>query len=170
MVTTSGFPKTGTHALVKAVRLLGHPCHVEHLPFGAKVNDKHIFIKRDPRNVVCSWLRFTGNPVTPGMFITSFRRFQEQSLVDEMAKFDGWLTDSKTLVVRYEDLIASDAEMRRIADYIDTAYISGAYESLPGMTHTWNSEHSDYRTIWTPEVDDAWRAARGFELLSRWGY
>ncbi len=32
MILTTGFPKSGTHALVKAVQLLGHPCQVDHMP------------------------------------------------------------------------------------------------------------------------------------------
>lgn len=170
MVTTSGFPKSGNHALVKAVQLLGQPCRVEHLPFGEPVGDKHIFIRRDPRNIVCSWLRFQGHPVTPGMFLTAFRRFQERSLVEEMAGYEGWLTDASTLFVRYENLIASDAEMRLIASYLGVPYLAGAFEALPGLTRTWFAEHSDYRGIWTPEVEAAWHAEGGAELLARWGY
>ena len=170
MVATSGFPKSGNHALVKATQLLGIPCQVEHIKFCEAVADKHVFIKRDPRNIICSWLRFNGNPVTAGMFITAFRDFQGRPLVDEMADFEGWLTDSNTLVVSYEALILSDAEVRRIAAYIGVPYIDGAFAALPGMTRTWFPEHSDYRTVWTPEVEAVWNAEGGPELLKRWGY
>ena len=166
MVTTNGFPKSGNHALVKAVQLLGQPCQVNHLPFYG-VTENLIFIKRDPRNVICSWLRFNGQPVTPGTFLTAFRKFQERSLIEEMAYYEGWLSG---FVVRYEDLIASDAEIRRIADYLETPYLEGAFEALPGMTRTWFADHSDYRAIWTPEVEAAWAAEGGIELLVRWGY
>lgn len=169
MVTTSGFAKSGNHALVKAVQLLGQPCSVEHIPYSGPVGP-HIFIKRDPRNVVCSWLRFNGHPVTPGMFITAFRLFQTRSLVEELAAYGGWLSDPQTLVVSYEALIASDAEMRRIAAYLDTPWIDGAFDELEGLTATWFAQHSDYRTIWTPEVDAVWAAEGGPALLARWGY
>lgn len=167
MITTNGFPKSGNHALVKATQLLGQPCQVNHIKHGEAVEYPHIFIKRDPRNVICSWLRFNGQPVTPGMFLSAFRKFQERSLVDEMADYEGWLAG---FVVRYEDLIASDAEMRRIAEYLAVPYIDGAFEALPGMTRTWFADHSDYTTIWTPEVATAWAAEGGHELLARWGY
>jgi len=170
MVTTNGFPKCGNHALVKAIQLLGQPCVVEHLPFGEVVSDKHLFVKRDPRNVLCSWLRFNGYAVTPGMFITSFRHFQSASLVEEMAAFEGWLSDPNTLIVRYEDLIADDEELRTIAAYLDTPYIEGAFEALPGLTRTWFAQHSDYTTIWTPNVEAVWIGEGGLELLARWGY
>ncbi len=167
MVITNGFPKSGNHALVKAVQLLGQPCQVNHLPFGAEVAEKHVLIKRDPRNVICSWLRFNGQPVTPGMFLMAFRKFQERSLIEEMVDYEGWLSG---FVVRYEDLIASDGEMRRIAEYLDAPYIEGAFEALPGMTRTWFADHSDYSAIWTPEVEAVWNAEGGNDLLVRWGY
>ena len=170
MVTTNGFPKSGNHALVKAVQLLGVPCDVAHITFGRPVEAKHVFIKRDPRNVLCSWLRFNGQPVTPGMFITAIRKFQDRPLVDEMAEFEGWLTDENTLVVSYEALISSATELERIADYLATPYIYGAFEALPGMTRTWFADHSDFRAIWTPEVEAVWQAEGGPELLKRWDY
>lgn len=171
MVTTSGFPKAGNHALVKAVQLLGQPCHVEHLTFGSAVKDKHIFIKRDPRNIIVSWLRFNGQPVTPGMFLTAFRRFQSASLVEEMGEYEGWLADTDTLVVRYEDLVASDAEMRRVAEYMGVPYLDGSFEALPGLTRTWTGPNrSDYKEIWTPEVESSWCAEGGPDLMTRWGY
>ena len=170
MLTTNGFPKSGCHALEKACQLLGQPCQVEHIPYGGVVGDKHIFIKRDPRNVVCSWLRFSGQAVTPGMFITAFRQFQNMSLVTDMAEYEGWLIDPNTLVVRYEDLIASATTMQSIALYLGVPYIVGAFEDLPGLTVTWFSNHSDYTTIWTADVNAVWQAEGGPELLARWGY
>lgn len=170
MVKTNGFPKSGNHALVKALQLIGQPCQVNHIPFDQAVEGKHLFVKRDPRNVVCSWLRFSGHPVTPGMFITAFRKFQDRSLVEELAEYEGWLNDENTLVVKYEDLIANDDELRAIAAFIGTPYIEGAFDNLPGLTRTWFADHSDYHAIWTPEVDAVWHAEGGPELLARWGY
>lgn len=170
MVTANGFPKCGNHALVKALQLLGQPCQVNHIQFGGEVIGKHIFIKRDPRNVVCSWLRFKGQPVTPGMFITAFRLFNDKSLVEEMADYEGWLHDASTHVVRYEDLVADDACLRGIAAFLEITYLTGSFENLPGMTRTWYADHSDYRAIWTPEVETVWGAEGGPELLAAWGY
>ena len=170
MVTTNGFPKSGNHALVKAVQLLGQPCEVNHLPFGESVAEKHLFIKRDPRNIVCSWLRFKGLPVTPGMFITAFRDFDGRSLIDAMAEYEGWLHDASTCVVRYEDLVADDACLRGIAAFLEIPYLTGSFENLPGLTRTWFAEHSDYRAIWTPDVETVWVEEGGPALLARWGY
>jgi len=170
MVTTSGFPKSGNHALVKAVQLLGVNCQINHLPFGSQVADKHIFIKRDPRNVVCSWLRFIGRPMTDGMFLTSFRNFQGRSLVAEMADYEGWLRDENTHVVRYEDLISDDACLRGIAEFLNIPYLESAFANLPGLTRTFFAQHSDYTQIWTPEVSTIWENEGGNLLLKQWGY
>lgn len=173
MVITNGFSKAGNHALVKACQLLGQPCKVDHIPYDpvtdAETAGRHIYIKRDPRNIVCSWLRFTNNPVTPGTFIAAFRKFAEKSLIEEMATHEGWLK-STAHVVRFEDLIASDATMRDIANHLGIPYIAGAFEALPGMTRTWHADHSDYTQIWTPEVDIVWLTEGGPALLARWGY
>ena len=170
MVITNGFPKSGNHALVKAVQLLGQPCHVNHIAFGEAMEGQHIFIKRDPRNILCSWLRFNGQPVAPGMLITAFRNFQGRPLVAEMAEYEGFLNDASTHVVRYEDLIADDSCLRGVAAFLQVPYLEGAFENLPGLTRTWFADHSDYRAIWTPEVEAVWNAEGGPELLARWGY
>ena len=104
------------------------------------------------------------------MFLSSFRQFQSASLVEEMAAYVGWLDEGNTLVVRYEELIASDVCMRGIADYLEVPYLSGAFTELEGLTITWFAVHSDYRKLWTPEIQNVWSAEGGPELLTRWGY
>jgi len=169
-VITNGFPKTGNHALVRACELLGIPAQVRHDPFKDQVRTvDHIHIRRDPRNILVSWLRMEGKPVTPGTFLAAFRMFQSASLVEEMAHFEPWLKHAG-LNVSYEDLIASDREMRRIAEFAGVPYIEGGWEELPGLTYTWNAEHSDYQAVWTPLVRDVWNSEGGKELLVRWGY
>ena len=68
MILVNGFPKSGTHALLKAVELLGIPVRSEqidvaidhaelnHLPYEEPRDrdDRFLFIKRDPRNVLIS--------------------------------------------------------------------------------------------------------------------
>jgi len=170
-IEINGFPKSGNHALAKACELLGLPVEVQHLTYREKVaGGKYILIVRDPKNVVLSMLRFRYKPQTPGMFITTFRQFQDRSLVEEMAEYTGWLKDRDTLVVRFENLTAWPDEMRMIAAYADAPYIDGAFEELPGLTRTWTGSYSDYRTIWTPEVNKVWREEGGQELAARWGY
>ena len=159
--------------MAKALELLGVPATVNHFPFADGLPDgvtHHVFAVRDPRNVVVSWLRFQGDVVTPGKFLARFRWFDDAPLCESMARFEGWLDDPRTIVVRYEDLIADDREMRRIAAALGIPYVDGAFEELPGLTRTWYARKSDYAEVWTPDVIAAWYAERGGDLLSRWGY
>lgn len=173
---TNGFPKCGNHALQKACELLGQPAEVNHIPFseGLPEGTTHsIFIKRDPRDVIISAIRFSGQEVTSGMFLTWFRQFKlegELSLVDAMARYEGWLTEPNTLVVSLERLRTTDETMREMANYLGIPYIDGAFEHLPGLTRTCNETPSDHRPFWTPEVISVWEAEGGNELLTRWGY
>lgn len=188
-VFTNGFPKSGNHALVKACELLGVPVRVNHTPYSDGVPEgttHHLFIKRDPRNVIISMLRMEEKTVSPGMFITKFRVWKEGtsykddygithyipsvSTIEAMTEYEPWLNDPNTYVIKYEDLIANDVEMKRIASIIDVPYLEDAFLDLPGLTATWNEEHSDYTKIWTPEVEAVWNAEGGKSLLERWGY
>jgi len=197
-VITNGFPKTGNHALVRACELLAIPAQVRHDSYDdivlieggfddygqiktGSITRKRIeledepnviHIRRDPRNILVSWLRMERKPVTQGTFLAAFRKFQLGSLIEDMATFEPWL-DRAGLNVSYEDLIASDKEMRRIAEFAGVPYIDGSWEDLPATTnttYTWNADHSDYRTVWTPLVRDGWNSEGGKELLERWGY
>ncbi len=184
VVYANGFPKSGNHALVKAIELLGiTPNHengqlseVVHTPFEdglPKGVTHHIHIKRDPRNILTSWLRFRDEAVTPGTLLARFRWFdfgQPAPFVECLKRYEGWLNHRGTLTVRYEDLTADSRCMKTIASHLGIPYIDGAWEQLPGNTRTWNPHHSDYRQIWTPQVESAWDAEGGNELLARWGY
>lgn len=169
-VFCNGFPKSGNHALTKAVELLGLPASVNHhtVEQGVPEDCEHILIVRDPRNVIVSWLRWERDAVTPGKFLARFRKFRERSLIEEMSEFEGWLDTA--FVVRYEDLTNDPFEMRRIASHLGVPYPPGAFSELPGLTVTWNGAESDYRPLWTREVIDAWYNEGGGDLLSRWGY
>lgn len=184
-VLCNGFPKAGNHALWKAIELLGVPGGVNHIPYIAefavtrgvlamRARAKHVFIIRDPRNAIVSWLRWNRDAVTPGKFITTFRRFQERSLVEDLAAYEGWLSDPWTYVVRFEELIRDDGSMRALAAYLGVPYLYGAWEELEqrygGQTKTWNAIHSDYRHVWTAAVEAVWSAEGGTELLARFGY
>lgn len=192
-VFANGFPKTGNHGLVHACELLGIPATVNHRPYAEGLPEgttHHLHIIRDPRNVIVSMLRFNRQPVNAGTFLSRFRMFQSDSLIQEMREFEPWFDPwflrleslspsfrlhaqrlaNMTLTVRWEDLVASDATMRQIAEFVGTEYIDGAFDRLPSRTFTWNQEHSDFRKIWTKQVGKVWTEEGGDELLKRWGY
>lgn len=171
-LTINGIPKAGCHALLKACELLGIPTgNVEHLTYKEKTERKYVFIIRDPRNILISWLRSKSKEVTQGNFISAFRRYDErQSFIEHIKSFLGWLSDPDTLVVRFENLIKDDKEMRRIADYLGVSYLDDAFENLPGLTRTWTGKYSDYQDIWTEELQKVWNEEGGVEIQKLLGY
>lgn len=182
ILVTHGFPKSGTHGLARTCQLLSVPCQSLHLPHAGGLPEgttHNIFIKRDPRNVIVSWLGELELPAEPGAFVARFREFftgQRRSLAKELRDYEPWLAEAG-LVVRFEDLCAADLskadrerEVRRIADYIGSPFWFGVADHVLGPTRTFKLPQSDYRTIWTPEVDHVWTHEGGRELLARWGY
>lgn len=172
-ILCNGFPKTGNHALQKAIELLGQPVSVNHIPFTEGIDadiDLHLHVIRDPRDIVVSWLRHNSESVTPGLFISRFRKFQFKSLIEEMADYEGWLTDPRTIIIRYENLVTDIHVMEDIATFMNVPYLNGAWEELPGLTRTWNAVKSDHKSIWTSDVQKVWADEGGNELLKRWGY
>lgn len=180
MVLVNGFPKSGTHALWKACYLLGINAEHGHFqPDELPACDRHLFIKRDPRNVLASAVRAgmgriaqegTGFPLNGGSFTAALRDFNGEPFCDQLAKMEPWLDAPACHIVSYEDLIASDTAMRGIANYCDVPYIDGAFELLPGHTRTWNERHVDWRSIWSENVERAWGEAGGAAVVKRWGY
>lgn len=169
----NGFPKAGNHALVKAMQLLGIPAQVNHAPH-RELLGQVVFVARDPRAVLASWVRFKGHPLTPGMLLTHLRCWHGNGsggdYFGHLAQFARWLSpDADTLVVRYEDLLTSSEPMRRIAEFAGVPYLEGAWESLPGQTATWGVP-VDWRAAWTNDVQQAWDRAGGSRVLTDWGY
>lgn len=166
----NGFPKHGTHAAMKACELLGvngiraHWIHGKLPPHA-----KHVFIKRDPRDALISWVRMMKRQVTQGFIIASIRKFQDESIARELRRFVPFLRDG-TFVLKYEALVADDRELRRLAEYLGVPFLSDAFENLPGFTATWNNKHSDHREYWTPEIEAVWLEEKGAQILEAWGY
>ena len=164
-------PKHGTHALQKAVELLGQPAgEVHHIPFGESLpvgTTKHLYIYRDPRNAILSWMRWDGKEITDGMLMAAIRG---PKYLPATRQYAGWLSDRDTYKVRYESLVADDAIMRDLAEFLGVPYLDSAHPNLPGLTRTWRSDHSDFTKIWTPAVAACWSEAGGDDLVKKFGY
>lgn len=173
-VHLTGFPKHGNHALAKAVQLLGVPCQVTHIPWSEEMGYRdapRLMIVRDLRDGLVSWLRMKKLPLTPGMVMARLRQWADDesgTLVEQLAHYEGWLTDPATFRVSYERLNVTATEMQRIAEHLDVSYPRDAWGSLWGGTRTWNAVHSDHRPLWTPEVEAVWQEIGGPAALERW--
>jgi hypothetical protein len=162
MILVNGIPKSGTHALLKAVQLLGIPddaVRLEHLPFGLLPDgvNKHIYIIRHPRNVLVSYCRWQNRPVAAGMLIGFMRSFEGKSFADYWQTFSGWMTDPATFVVRYEALLANSAVIAKIAAYLGVPCLVDAFANIPGLTPTWTGAPSDWSTVWNRDIDAEWQ-------------
>lgn len=167
-VFLNGPPRMGNHALWKTCELLGIDSNgVNHLPWikMPKGGPKRLFIKRDPRNALLSWMRHNGLLMTQTTAISRMRKYLET-----LQHFERWLHDQGTLVVSFERLLADDQQMREIAAHCGVEYVDDAWQNLPNHTRTWTGNLSDYRAIWSEKVDRAWRERDGSAVLVRWGY
>lgn len=167
----NGFPKSGTHALIKACELLGVPATHHHEPWrkGLAVVGRPLLVQRDPRNIAISWLRHHGRPVTEGTVIKTIRHFDRAPLAQELAAYEPWRYRAET--VRFEDLVSSVEVMRALATlFASEVDVDEAYAYLPGGTLTWTGQLSDWTAVWTPAIDRVWAEMDGPALLARWGY
>ena len=171
LVYCNGIPKSGTHALERAVQLLGCNTMLAHLPYKQKPPGKQILICRHPKNVMVSWLRFTKGLVTEGFLIGLFKEFDGFPLFDSFARYEPYLKDPSVLVVRFEDLFSDGGEtLERVASYLETPVLSDAYRNIVGLTVTYTGEHSDWEEHWTDPVEAAWVEAKGPEVEAIWSY
>lgn len=171
MILVNGCPKHGTHALLKAVELLGQDAgDVWHCARGDRLPDgvtKHLFIFRDPRDGLVSWIRQQGKVVTDGTFMAAVRNGEYLKI---LRSFVGWMRDDSAFKVCYEDLVKDDKALRAIAGFLGVPYLESAFPNLPGLTITWHPIRSNFRQVWTPAVESVWRDAGGDDLVTEFGY
>jgi hypothetical protein len=160
---TTGIMKSGTHALQRAVALFGGEGEHGHIPWDSRseINQPHLYIIRNPRNVLVSWVRHTHGSISEELLFNAIDTFEGgTSMAKHFAVYDGWLTDPGTLVVTYERLLGRIEEMQRIAVYLglDATLAPAAFTRLPfEETLSRNTRPSDWRQHWTPALDDRWQ-------------
>jgi hypothetical protein len=172
MILCNGTPKAGTHLLKRAVLRFdryfekAQHAHVSYSQAALIGKDrKHIHIVRNPRNVLISWLRFNGIPLT------------RENIIEEMPKtikrvraFLPWLEDPNTLTVKFELLLADPAELQKIADYLGEPLSKDHFKKLWGRTQTFTEDLSNWRDHWRPSHAKKWEEAGGLALEKKLGY
>lgn len=173
-----GFPKSGNHAVYRAVELLGLVPAVRHdLDFLTDRGDYEVAVIRDPRNIAISWLRYRNQPITPETYRRTLLSFPGPNKKLKGKPLTTLLHDYRCLldqpiIVRYEELIAGSARFHRLAEELGCAYPDGGFDLLvagPSMTYR-PPPHADWRLVWTPEVDAAWALLGGPDLAAAFGY
>lgn len=185
VVIANGFPKTGTHALKKAIELLGltrvqHMHQPHHRATGGKpfkFDGRMVIVYRHPRNVLVSTCRALGNATASGNLIGLIRDHRSPfspSDVGSMARayraYLPWRDDKRCLVVRYEDLVSSDASLRRMAGYLGVPFLDDAFANLPGLSPTWSGAPSRWQDHWSEAVEAVWIEAGMQALQEELGY
>lgn len=152
MIYANGIKKSGTHLLQKYLKTLGKESVVHHAAYREIEHDaEHHFIVRDPRNVICSWVRWRGRPVNEETIIEAIETFQDGfSFVKYCQRFVPWLTDKETTLHCFELL--------------------SAIPSLHGGTPTYTANLVDWSLSWTDAVDIEWRAKGCADLQLAMGY
>lgn len=165
-IYANGFPKTGTHALKKAIELLGCEAELKHEPHKIFYK-KMVVIFRNPRNVLVSECRWQYKRVTTGRMILTLRKWEHEgatsfyeTMAEEYSRYLHWKEDPNVLCVNYEDLIKDDKTLRKIADYLGVPYLEDAFPNLEGLTRTWNRVKSNWEKYWSPEVEKVWKETR----------
>jgi hypothetical protein len=168
-VYANGIPKSGTHALTKTIQLLGVACELSHSPYASKPDGKTVCTFRNPRNILVSWLRFTGQPVTQGMLIEQMQTFEGEGIAAAGAKYTPYLTDPAVLCVHYEELWQDGgATVAQIASFLGVPVLDDCYDNIPGLTVSWTGSPSQWQDHWTDIVDAAWKEHGGEELEAAW--
>lgn len=169
-----GIPKSGTHALQKAVRELGCEAseHLHTCNYHLAENNKVAYVFRNPRNVLISAMRYKNHQmrgwkdtITDEKLIDLFFEFFNASMPGVYRSYEKWLT-SKAHLVRFEGLL-DRSEIPALAAFLG---VEDKKIKLEGGTATWTGELSDWRKFWATGIDRIWREEGMVEIEQGLGY
>jgi len=189
-VCVTGIPKSGTHALLKAVEMMGVPvgegkAHIDvetlpaepghvyhcHIPPQELPGDcRTIVMLREPRNALVSYARFRYGVVTAGNLRLSLLDFFDFSFPEWLRKFIDY-RESECLPIRFDDLLTDGGEsVERIGKYIDAFDTTDVYKNINGQTVTYTGRLSNWQDHWTQRLEKEWRDTGCADLAGRYGY
>lgn len=119
-----------------------------------------VTVKRDPRNVLVSYVRWTrkerGTTDVPDL-CEAMDRFFSHPFPKTYRAFLGW--EKYGTVLRYEDIAEQCASID-----IDL------YANSTTNRDTWTSAPSDWRNWWSERIEKKWRQIGGPDLVAEAGY
>ncbi len=178
-----------------------------HLPYHQEVSDiitntniKHIFIVRDPRDVLISQVKYIAeiDLTHPAHELYATLSDEEKLMVSiqgkkgittpidiALAKYSPWISDKNCLVVKFEDLIGSNGggdddtqkeTVKKIAEYLELSLSGDEIDMIAG--HIFSRDTITFRKgtcgDWVNEFKvqhiEAFRGIVSDELLSSFGY
>ncbi len=164
-IICNGSPKTGTHLLLKSIYLfggLGYTAVHKHDPNLSNC----IHIKRNPRNVLISYIRHFDKSNLTTENITKHIPI----IIKEMSSYINLLSDSNVLNVSFEKLLTNSNELERISKFIDLPLIDDHFKKIWGNTPTFTNKLSNWREHWNEEINNKWIELGGVELENTFGY
>lgn len=168
MILCNGSPKTGTHLLLKSVRLFGGRCVLAVHRHDTGVNStehQHLHITRCPRNSFISYLRMQKIEPSHLNIVKEMKR-----LISEYSGYLHYLDDKNTLNVKFELLLSDPLELNRIALFLDKPLSENHFDRLKGGTATYNEVPSDHSEFWVDSVSSKWVEFGGDLLEKKLGY
>lgn len=165
MILCNGSPKTGTHLLLKAAHQLGGRCVLAVHRHDADIdslNHRHIHIIREPRNAFISYLRMNKLGEDYSEIAKHVSPF-----IKEYSSYIHYLSDPKTLNIRFERLLADKSEYDKIALFLSKEVVD---YNIIGGTATYNKTPSCYKEIFDDKIKYAWEFFGGKELSINLGY
>ena len=166
MILCNGSPKTGTHLLVKAVRLFGGDAQLSNHNHNPNLSEPHIHIIRNPRNALISYLRMSKIELLRSNIIKEMPRF-----IAEYSEYIKLLDRKDVLTVTFENLLTDESELEKISAFIDLPLIDNHFRKLWGQTMTFTGELSNWRDHWAhTKIDRKWQEYGGLALESALGY
>ncbi len=165
-IVVNGIPKSGTHALLKALDLNRQKVGARyaqhgHFPYPEvdTVHNQHLFIVRNPRNCIISSVRMDKLEVNEASILDKIFHFGSgmdfQGYSDTYAP---WLVEPNTHVLTYEGLMSDITVLQGVCKFVGIPYIDGSFEAFPlTWTLTHNPIASNWKDYWTPNIDAVWQ-------------
>ncbi|MCK8137771.1 hypothetical protein [Pseudoalteromonas sp. 2CM28B] len=131
--------------------------------------NKHLFIYRDARNLALSWLRHRNREdstiavstknliklIKGGMFGVS--------IPDFYSGFINWIADPKTFVISFEEITSGNYSFSKLETFLEVP--AGSIDnSIFANSSTKNKVHSNWKDLWSDDVEAAWVEAGGISL------
>jgi hypothetical protein len=155
---------------------------------------KNLFVYRDLRDALVSFVRFIGDTGRGGQPAEAWRHRPDspekmllaldqlgQTFFDTAVPMLGWLGAKGVLSVKFEALygdLGPDVQRRlveKIHDFLDLTTSLGDVEALlrdliGAPTKTWSGKRSSKNEFWNDEVEERFRSLGGHDANARLGY
>jgi hypothetical protein len=170
--------------------------HLLYLPENVKtLSDFRLFFSfRESRAVFVSLMRYFSNPGLGEEFgaawknepddkkrMEKFLELYAPITIRAHADIAGWVTDKKTLPVKYETLCGDEGEdaqlqlVKKIAAHVDVSLTDDQARNLiskvvGGGSRTWSGKRSDVNQYWSERTEQIFQKNGGQRLNARLGY